>query len=56
MFVLMFSRSSSKVGHVGQKLGHLATSVLNLVNNQAVTFMKQLSRILLKMFVLMISR
>ena len=40
----------------GQKLGHLARSAENLVNTLAVTFLKQSSWILLKMFVLMIYR
>ena len=40
----------------GQKLGHLAKSAENFVNTLAVTFLKQSSWILLKMFVLMISR
>ena len=40
----------------GQKLGHRAKSAENLVNTLAVTFLKQSSWILLKMFVLMISR
>ena len=43
MFLLMISRSSSKLGHVGSKLGHLAKSAENLVNTSAVTFFKQLS-------------
>ena len=40
----------------GQKLSHLAKSAENLVNTLAVAFLKQSSWILLKMFVLMISR
>ena len=40
----------------GQKLGHWAKSAENLVNTLAVTFLKQSSWILLKMFVLMSSR
>ena len=39
-----------------QKLGHQAKPAENLVNTLAVTFLKQLSWILLKMFVLMSSR
>ena len=39
-----------------QKLGHWTKSAENLVNTRAVTFFKQSSWILLKMFVLMISR
>ena len=39
-----------------QKLGHLAKSAENLVITLAVTFLKQSSWILLKMFVLMIFR
>ena len=53
MFVLMICL---KLGHVGQNLGHRAKSAENLVNTLAVTFLKQSSWILLKMFVLMISR
>ena len=55
----MSSSICLKLGHVespGQKLGHLAKSAENLVNTLAVTFLKQSSRIWLKMFVLMISR
>ena len=40
----------------GQKLGHLAKSAENLVNTLVVTFLKQWSWILLRIFVLMISR
>ena len=40
----------------GQKLGHLAKSAENLFNTLVVIFLKQSSWILLKMFVLMISR
>ena len=40
----------------GQKLGHQPKSAENLVNTLAVTFLKQSSWSLLKMFVLMISR
>ena len=40
----------------GQKLGHQAKPAENFVNTLAVTFLKQSSWILLKMFVLMISR
>ena len=56
MFVLMISRSSSKLGHLGKKLGHLAKSMENLAITLAVTFFKQSWWILLKMFVLMIFR
>ena len=56
MFVLMISRSSLKLGYLGQKLVHLAKSAENLVNTLVVTFFKQSSWILLNMFVLMISR
>ena len=45
-----------ETGSRGKKLGHLAKSAENLVNTQVVTFLKQSSRILLKMFDLMISR
>ena len=50
------SRSSLKLGHLGQKLGHQVKSKENLVNIPKVTFFKQSSGILLKMFVLMIFR
>ena len=40
----------------GKKLGHLAKSAENLVNTLPATFLKQSSWILLKLFVLMISR
>ena len=56
MFVLMISRSVSKLVTWGQKLGHLPKSAENLVVTLAVTFFKQSSYILLKMFVLMIFR
>ena len=56
MFVLMISRSSLKLGHLGSKTGHLARSAENLVNTLVVTFFNQSSWILLNMFVLMISR
>ena len=52
----LISRSSLKLGHLGQKLGHLAKLAENLVNILAVTFFKQSSWFLLKMFVLLISR
>ena len=54
MFLLMSSRSSSKLVTWSQKLGHRAISAENFVDNLAVTFFKQSSWILLKMFVLMI--
>ena len=38
MFVLVSSRSSLKMGHLGKKLGHQAKSAENLVNTLAVTF------------------
>ena len=38
MFVLMISRSSLKLGHLGSKLGHLAKSKENLVDALQVTF------------------
>ena len=50
MYVLMISRSSSKLGHLGSKLGHQAKSKENLVNTLAITFLKQSSWILLKCF------
>ena len=56
MFILMISRSSSKLGHLDQKLGHQAISKENLVDTLAVIFFKWSSWLLLKMFVLMISR
>ena len=56
MFVLMISRSSSKLGHQGSKIGHQAKSKENLVNTLEVTFFKKSSSVLLKMNVLMISR
>ena len=57
MLVLMISRSSLKLGQVwSQKPGHQAKSKDDLVNNLEVTFLKQSSLILPKMFVLMISR
>ena len=40
MFVLMISRSSLKLGHLGQKLGHQAKSKENLVNTPEVKFFK----------------
>ena len=55
MFVLMISRSRLKLGTWGQKLGHQAKSMENLVNTLAVTFFQQSSWILLKMFVLVSS-
>ena len=39
MFDLMISRSGSKLGHLGQKLGHRAKSKENLVNTLVVTFL-----------------
>ena len=44
------------MGHLSQKLGYQVKSKENLVNTLEVTFWKQLLWILLKMFVLMISR
>ena len=43
-------RSSLKLGYFGSKLGHAARSNKNLVNMLEVTFLKQSSRIKLKMF------
>ena len=40
----------------GRKLGHQAKSKEDLVNTLEVTFLKQSSQILIKMFVLMISK
>ena len=40
MFVLMISRSNSKLGHMGQKLGHQAKSAENFVNTAEVTIFK----------------
>ena len=56
MFVLMISRSDLKLGDLTSKLGHQAKSKENLVNTPEVTFLKLSSSVLLKMFVLMISR
>ena len=56
MFILTISRSSSKLGYLGQKLGHRIKSAENIVNTLAVTFLKQSSWILLKIIVLIISR
>ena len=47
MFVLMISRSSSKLVTWGKKLGHLAKSAVKLIT-LGVTFLKQSSWILLK--------
>ena len=52
----MFSRSSSKLRHLESKLGHQAKSKENLVDTLEVKFLKSSSWILLKIFVLMISR
>ena len=38
MFVLMISRSGSKLGQWCPKLGHLAKPAENIVNTLAVTF------------------
>ena len=52
----MSSMPSSEFGHLEQKLGHQAKSKENLVNTLDVILLNQSSWILLKMFVLMISR
>ena len=54
--VLMILRSNSKLGHLGQKLGHRAKSKENFVNTLEVTYLKLSPIILLKIYVLMISR
>ena len=54
MFVLMISRPSSKLGHLGSKTRSRAQISGKLVITLAVTFVKQSSWILLKMFLLMI--
>ena len=56
MFVLVISSQVRNWVTWGQKLGHLAKSAENLVITLAVTFFKQPSGILLKMFILMIFR
>ena len=52
----MILRSGSILGHLGSILGHQASSKENLFNTVEVTFLKYSSRILLKMFILVISR
>ena len=52
MFVLVISRSNSNRVTWGKKIGHLAKSKEDLVNTLEVTFLKQSSEILFKMFVL----
>ena len=50
MFAPLKSRSSSKLGHLGSKLGHQDKSKENIVNTLEVPFFKQSSNVCLDDF------
>ena len=55
MVVLMISRSSSNMGHVGSNVGHYVKLKENLVNTVEAAFFASAASNLVRMFILMIS-
>ena len=56
MFVLMISRLSSNMGHIGSETRSLGQIEANLVNTVEATFFAKADCNLVKMFIYMISR